>query len=57
MNSLPTTQLKHRHSILMVDDEEAILDIMTMVLAGEGYDLHTASSAEEGLKKLQEIPG
>ena len=40
----------------MVDDEEAILDIMTIVLAREGYDLHTAASAEEGLKKLVEIP-
>ena len=56
MNSLPLAPLKHRHSILMVDDEEAILDIMTMVLAREGYDLHTAASAEEGLKKLVEIP-
>lgn len=56
MNSLPLAPLRHRHSILMVDDEEAILDIMTMVLAREGYDLHTAASAEEGLKKLVEIP-
>ena len=56
MNSLPLAPLKYRHSILVVDDEEAILDIMTIVLAREGYDLHTASSAEEGLKKLREIP-
>ena len=56
MNSLPLAPLKYRHSILVVDDEEAILDIMTIVLAREGYDLHTASSPEEGLKKLREIP-
>ena len=56
MNSLPLAPLKYRHSILVVDDEEAILDIMTIVLAREGYDLHTATSAEEGLKKLREIP-
>jgi putative nucleotidyltransferase with HDIG domain len=56
MNSFPSTPLKHRHSILIIDDEEAILDIMTMTLADEGYDLHTAGSAEEGLKILRESP-
>ncbi len=56
MNSLPLTPLKYQHSILVIDDEEAILDIMTMMLADEGYDLHTASSAEQGLKILQDNP-
>ena len=56
MNSLPLKPLKYRHSILLIDDEEAILDIMTMTLADEGYDLHTAGSAEEGLKILKESP-
>ena len=56
MNSLPTTKLKYRHSILLIDDEEAILDIMTMMLADEGYDLHTANSAEEGLRLLKDLP-
>lgn len=56
MNALPLTPLKYRHSILLIDDEEAILDIMTMTLADEGYDLHTAGSAEEGLKILKASP-
>ena len=56
MNSLPFTKLKYRHSILLIDDEQAILDIMTMMLADEGYDLYTANSAEEGLKILKENP-
>lgn len=56
MNSLPLTPLKYRHSILLVDDEAAILDIMTMMLADEGYDLRTASTGEEGLKILKEAP-
>jgi len=56
MNTLPFTPLKHRHSVLIIDDEEAILDIMTMTLADEGYDLHTAGSAEEALKILRENP-
>jgi putative two-component system response regulator len=54
MNQLPFTPLKYRHSILIIDDEEAILDIMTMTLADEGYDLYTAGSAAEGLKILKE---
>lgn len=55
MNPLPLTPLKYRHSILLIDDEERILDIMTMMLVDEGYDLHTAASAEEGLRLLQEF--
>lgn len=56
MNPFPLSPLKYRHSILLIDDEEAILDIMTMMLADEGYDLHTAGSAAEGLKILKESP-
>ncbi|MEE9910536.1 MAG: HD domain-containing protein [Deltaproteobacteria bacterium] len=56
MNPFPSAPLKYRHSILLVDDEEPILDIMTMMLADEGYDLHTAGSAEEGLEILKEFP-
>jgi putative nucleotidyltransferase with HDIG domain len=56
MNSLPLTPLKYRHSILVIDDEEAILDIMTMMLEDEGYDLQTASSGEEGLQILKSSP-
>jgi len=55
MNPLPLAPLKYRHSILLIDDEERILDIMTMMLVDEGYDLHTAGSAEEGIKILQEF--
>ena len=56
MNSLPLAPLKYQHSILIIDDEEAILDIMTMMLEDEGYDLQTANSAEEGLKILKASP-
>jgi len=56
MNTFPLTPLKYRHSILLIDDEEAILDIITMMLADEGYDLQTAGSAEEGIKILKESP-
>jgi two-component system alkaline phosphatase synthesis response regulator PhoP len=37
--------------ILAVDDEEDILEILSFNLAGEGYDVDTAASAEEALRK------
>jgi len=48
--------LKYRHSILLIDHEEAILEIMAAMLADEGYDLLTAGSAEEGLALLKKTP-
>lgn len=56
MNTLPLLPLKYRHSILLIDDEKAILDIMAMMLVDEGYDIHTANSAEEALKILKDSP-
>lgn len=44
------------HSILMIDDDPAFLDIMARTMKSEGYHVATATSAEEGLrlaKKLQ----
>lgn len=46
--------LKHRHSILIVDDEESILNAFKRILADEDYDIHTASDGMEGLNKLRE---
>ena len=56
MNSNPLSPLKYRHSLLLIDDEEAILEIIAMTLADEGYDLRTAGSAEEALDLLKESP-
>ena len=52
MKPLPLAPLKYRHAILLIDDEQTILDIMTLMLARAGYDLHTALSGEQGLKVL-----
>jgi putative nucleotidyltransferase with HDIG domain len=46
--------LKHRHSILIVDDEESILNAFKRILADEDYEIHTASNGMEGLNKLRE---
>src|SRR5437867_12561564 len=41
-------------SILVVDDEPAIQDILTWSLAAEGYSVATAGSGEEALTRLGE---
>ncbi len=54
MNSLELQPLKYRHSILIIDDEEAILDLFGMILTSDKFDLHTASSAAQALNILKE---
>lgn len=43
-----------RKSILVVDDEKSQREILEMILAGEGYDVTTASSGEAALKFVGE---
>jgi len=45
--------LKHKHSILVVDDEDAILNAFNRILADEDYEVHTASNGLEALNKLK----
>ena len=44
-----------RH-ILVVDDEESLLAVLSQVLKKEGFDVTTASSAEEALEVYQQDP-
>ena len=39
-------------AILFVDDEEEILDILVDFFSDEGYDLYTATKAEEAMRIL-----
>ena len=48
---LPKT-LKQKHSILIVDDEDSILNAFRRILADGDYEIHTASNGLEGLNKL-----
>ena len=48
-----TKTLKHKHSILIVDDEESILNAFKRILADGDYDVHTATNGLEGLNKLR----
>src|SRR6266496_5643867 len=43
-------------SILVVDDEEVMRDVLESLLAAEGYQVELARSGEEGLDKFQQRP-
>ncbi len=39
--------------ILLIDDEEDILEVLSMALRSDGYDVFTAASGEEGIKVFE----
>jgi putative nucleotidyltransferase with HDIG domain len=41
--------------MLIVDDEHFIRDVLTQVVAGEGFESDTAQNAQEAIRKLTEI--
>ena len=43
---------QHKHSVLIVDDEESIRNSFQRIFADEAYEVHTASTGWEGLNKL-----
>ena len=43
------------HKILCIDDDPDILSFLTIVLEKEGFEVHTAESAETGLVAYKEI--
>jgi putative nucleotidyltransferase with HDIG domain len=43
----------YKHSILIVDDEESILNAFKRILADEDYEVHVAQNGSEGLEKLR----
>lgn len=44
---------KYKHSILIVDDEDSILNAFKRILADEDYDVHVANNGFDGLNKLR----
>ena len=44
------------NSILIIDDESAIQDVLEDILRDEGYQVHVASDGIEGLKLLRRYP-
>ena len=53
---LSIKHLEFPRSLLIVDDEENILRALKRTLRQDGYEIHTASSAREGLDVLARIP-
>ncbi|MCP3982182.1 MAG: response regulator [bacterium] len=42
-------------SVLIVDDEQPLLEMLETLLGMNGYSVHTAGSAEDALKVLDEV--
>ena len=42
------------NKLLLIDDEEDILDVLSLSLKRDGYDVITASSGERGIKRFEE---
>jgi CheY-like chemotaxis protein len=42
-------------TILVIDDDPSILDVLTEVLNDEGYIVHAASNGAEGLRALGQV--
>jgi CheY-like chemotaxis protein len=48
--------MKTNGSILVVDDEEIMREILEALLKGEGYSVRLASSGEEGVELAKNVP-
>lgn len=46
---------KEKHTILVVEDEPLIREMVSKSLRLEGYEVEVAGTGEEGLKKIQEL--
>jgi CheY-like chemotaxis protein len=44
------------HNVLVVDDEFASLEVLALLLTGEGFRLFTAGDGQEALERLSEAP-
>ncbi|HYP98726.1 MAG TPA: response regulator [Polyangiaceae bacterium] len=44
------------HNVLVVDDEYASLEVLALMLTGEGFQVFTANDGEEALLRLEQTP-
>src|SRR5881275_1954917 len=49
-------RMSNQPSILVVDDEMGILDVLRILLKGEGFDVTTAQGGKAGLEALKGNP-
>jgi response regulator RpfG family c-di-GMP phosphodiesterase len=52
----PPTKTGREHSVLIVDDENGVRDLLTRWLEAGGYSVTTAANAEEALGRLEVAP-
>jgi DNA-binding NtrC family response regulator len=48
--------MRHNRSLLFVDDEAEILEILVDFFADEGYELHTATRASDAIRIVDRHP-
>ena len=44
------------HNVLVVDDEYASLEVLALMLTGEGFQVYTANDGLEALQRLEQTP-
>src|SRR5207237_2935923 len=54
--TLKRIDMKTNGSILVIDDEEIMRDILETLLKGEGYSVRLASTGEEGVELAKNVP-
>src|SRR5690606_19527894 len=42
-------------TVLIIDDEPGLRQTVSLILSGEGYEVHAASDGEEGLARAREL--
>jgi CheY-like chemotaxis protein len=52
---LPVTDALQQRTVLVVDDDASVRDLLTRSLSKEGYNVVTASSGEEGLRLARQL--
>src|ERR687898_1104941 len=52
----PVSAVTRKGSILVIDDEEIMREILEALLSREGYDVRLATNAEEGLNFVRSMP-
>src|SRR4051794_39951637 len=56
LNDTPASQAHRPGSILIIDDEEIMREILEAVLTREGYDVRLAANAAAGLDLVRSMP-
>lgn len=55
-SQMETHTARHRCTVLLVEDETELLDVLRVALEADGYDVATARHGREALKRLRTTP-